>query len=97
VPRPGATRNVILAVVASGVLGGSIGALATAATNSSASPAAIAAAVQQVKDGVADNKLTDIEHTLEGISEKLDEATAAALQTCRNTREPKLIPGTSEC
>jgi len=66
-PRPAATRNVILAVVASGVLGGSIGALATAAASSSASPAAIAAAVQRVKDSTADSALGAISAELKTI------------------------------
>jgi hypothetical protein len=61
-------RVLALAVAASSVLGGSIGALVTAATNSSASPAAIAAAVQRVKDTTADARLAAISHTLETIN-----------------------------
>jgi hypothetical protein len=61
-------KTLALAVTASGVLGGSVGALATTATESSASPAAIVAAVQRVKDTTADAKLAAMSHTLETIN-----------------------------
>lgn len=53
-------KAVTAAIVASGVFGGMIGALATDATQSQANPAAIAAAVQRVQDTTADNALRSI-------------------------------------
>lgn len=64
-------RTLLAAVMASAVLGGSVGALATAATSSQASPQAIAAAVTKVKD-------TTAEATLERIRR-------SARQICLNT------------
>lgn len=58
-------RTLLIAIAASATLGGGIGALATVATQSQASPAAIAAAVQRVRD-------TDAELTLKSILRDLD-------------------------
>ena len=58
------TRTLVLAITASGVLGGAIGALATDATQSEASPAAMVAAVQKVQDTVADTALKQISSKL---------------------------------
>lgn len=57
-------RRVALAVIASGVFGGVVGALATAATQSAASPRAIAAAVQHVQDASAERSLRSIDSDL---------------------------------
>lgn len=53
-------RKLITVALASSVFGGAIGALATAATQSQASPAAIAAAVQRVEDIKADRTLREV-------------------------------------
>jgi hypothetical protein len=50
--------------IAAGTFGGTIGALATAAVQSQASPGAIAAAVQRVQDQKADNTLQSINSKL---------------------------------
>jgi hypothetical protein len=50
-------RTLLASVSATAVLGGAIGALATAATTSQASPSAIAAAVQRVTDQKAEQQL----------------------------------------
>jgi hypothetical protein len=50
-------RTLLASVAASAALGGGIGALATAATSSQASPQSIAAAVQRVRDQRAENVL----------------------------------------
>src|SRR5258708_4848882 len=53
-------HRVILVVLASSAVGGVIGALATAATESQASPQAIAAAVQHVQDQSAERSLANV-------------------------------------
>jgi hypothetical protein len=50
-------RTLLASVSATAVLGGAVGALATAATTSQASPQAIAAAVQRVSDQRAETEL----------------------------------------
>jgi hypothetical protein len=50
-------RLLVASVLASATLGGAVGALATAATTSQASPQAIAAAVQKVSDQTAEHYL----------------------------------------
>lgn len=57
-------RRLIVIVVASSTFGGAVGALATAATQSQASPAAIAAAVQRVQDQKAERTLSQIKTEL---------------------------------
>ena len=64
-------RVLALCVAGSSVLGGSVGALATAATSSQASPTAIAAAVQKVSDHAAEARLAAISHTLESLNSDL--------------------------
>jgi hypothetical protein len=54
-------RTLLASVAATGVLAGAVGALATAATTSQASPQAIAAAVQRVSDQKAETELRHIE------------------------------------
>lgn len=96
-------QTLALAVVASGVFGGAVGSLATAVTNSSASPSAIASAVQrvQVKDSAADSDLTAIKGELETIQADLhlggagsSLGTAAELlrDICENTAQGATIP-----
>jgi hypothetical protein len=63
-----APRTLLASVVASAVLGGAVGALATAATTSQASPTAIAAAVQKVRDVQAESRLATMQTTLEAIN-----------------------------
>ena len=58
-------RKLMLAVVASATFGGTIGALATAAFQSQASPAAIAAAVQRVQDQSAEQSLGIVSRNLD--------------------------------
>jgi hypothetical protein len=60
-------RTIVAVALAAGTFGGTIGALATAAVQSRASPEAIAAAVQRVSDSNA-------EQSLRGISAKLGTA-----------------------
>jgi hypothetical protein len=65
--KKGATmesRKLAAVALASGVFGGMTGALATAATQSSASPQAIAAAVQRVSDTRAHQQLAAISSKL---------------------------------
>jgi hypothetical protein len=64
-------RMLIAAVAASATLGGAVGALATAATQSQASPAAIAAAVQRVRDSTAEEKLATIQKAIEAVHNDL--------------------------
>jgi hypothetical protein len=64
-------RTLLASIAASSIFGGGVGALATAATTSQASPAAIAAAVTRVKDSAAEERLTAITRTLESINENL--------------------------
>jgi hypothetical protein len=66
------TKSRTLAMLlAAGTFGGTIGALATAAVQSQASPAAIAAAVQRVQDSRAEHTLQSIEGTLKQVSTSL--------------------------
>jgi hypothetical protein len=65
------TRTVAAIAIASGTFGGTVGALATAAVQSQASPQAIAAAVQRVQDSAADRSLRSISGTLGGIKAQL--------------------------
>jgi len=60
-------RLFIAAVLGSSVVGGTVGALATAATTSQASPQAIAAAVQKVQDQTAEKYLRTIGIELLGV------------------------------
>jgi len=53
-------RTLLISIAATAVLGGAVGALATAATTSQASPQAIAAAVQKVQDRAAERDLQAI-------------------------------------
>ena len=54
------TRSIIAIALAAGVFGGTVGALAASAVQSQASPSAIAAAVQRVKDQNAEASLRSI-------------------------------------
>jgi len=54
-------RTLLASISATAVLGGAVGALATAATTSQASPQAIAAAVQRVSDPKAEAQLRTID------------------------------------
>jgi hypothetical protein len=95
-------QTLALAVVASGVFGGAIGSLATAVTSSSASPSAIASAVQrvQVKDSAADSDLAAIKKDLEAIQTDVhfgpfaNQGSAAELlrEICENTAQGTTIP-----
>lgn len=58
------STNVLALILASSVIGGIIGAMATAATESQASPSAIAAAVVKVQDATADRDLTAIKNEI---------------------------------
>ena len=71
-------RMLLASITASAALGGGVGALATAATTSQASPTAIAAAVQKVKDSAAESSLTAIQREL-GVLTRISK------QTCTYT------------
>jgi hypothetical protein len=76
-------RTLLASVAASAVLGGAVGALATAASTSQASPQAIAAAVQKVSDPSAERALRLIavrSGTWEEIASSAKEATALIQQ-----------------
>jgi hypothetical protein len=60
-PMQTTPKMLVASVAASAVLGGTVGALGTAATTSQASPQAIAAAVQRVSDQKAESELRHIE------------------------------------
>lgn len=78
------TRTLALAIAASSVLGGMIGALATDATQSQAiTPAAIAAAVQKVQDTSAESTLAAM---LKGQSFGSSTIGYDLFQICENTR-----------
>lgn len=64
-------RKLAAVAIAAGTFGGITGALATAATQSQASPQAIAAAVQKVQDSAADRSLSNIASTLSSIKTQL--------------------------
>jgi hypothetical protein len=53
-------RTLLASIIATAVLAGAVGALATAATTSQADPQAIAAAVQKVQDRTAESYLRGI-------------------------------------
>jgi hypothetical protein len=69
-------RRLIIVVLASSSFGGVIGALATAATQSQASPTAIAAAVQKVQDTHADAALNEIRGKIQDANGKLGQMTS---------------------
>jgi hypothetical protein len=95
-------QTLALVAVASGVFGGAVGSLATAVTSSSASPSAIASAVQrvQVKDSAADSDLAAIKGELESIQTDLHlggtggMGSAAELlhEICENTAQGTILP-----
>ena len=64
-------RKLIAVALASSVFGGTIGALATAAVQSQASPQAIAAAVQKIQDQAAERSLKSISSKLGGMKDGL--------------------------
>jgi hypothetical protein len=64
-------KTLALVVVASTIFGGGIGALATSATSSSASPVATSSAVQRVRDSTADSNLAAIRADLDTIKSDL--------------------------
>jgi hypothetical protein len=61
-------HKLIVVALASSAFGGVIGALATAATQSQASPQAIVAAAQRVSDSSADRSLTAISSQLRSLT-----------------------------
>lgn len=80
IPERGITmesRKLAAVAIASGVFGGITGALATAATQSQASPQAIAAAVQRVQDTNAERTLATISQRLGSMSGTLSSAAQA--------------------
>lgn len=64
-------RKLVVVALTSSAFGGVIGALATAATQSQASPAAIASAVQHVQDQKAEGTLRSINGQLGAIKSNL--------------------------
>ena len=65
-------RKLVIVALASGVFGGVMGALATAATQSQASPEAIAAAVQKVQDAKTENQLVAVNAKLARLATRSD-------------------------
>ena len=64
-------RKLIAVAAACSVFGGVVGSLATAATQSQASPTAIAAAVQRVQDQSADRSLRGIKSDLDTLGGRI--------------------------
>lgn len=64
-------RKIIMVALASSTFGGVLGAIATAATQSQASPAAIAAAVVKVQDQKAERSLATIANRLATVTTDL--------------------------
>lgn len=69
-------RTLLASVTVTAVLGGAIGALATATTTSQASPEAIAAAVQKVSDQKAQTWLHILDIDLEGVKRNQEQLQA---------------------
>jgi hypothetical protein len=63
-------RTLFASVLAASVLGGAVGALATAATSSQASPQAIAAQIEQVQDQKSEKYLRTIGVELLGVAQE---------------------------
>jgi hypothetical protein len=82
-------RAIAAVALAAGTLGGTIGALATAAIQSQASPQAIAAAVQRVSDSNAEQSLRSINAKLGTVNTNL--ATLATLNTNLATLNTNLV------
>jgi hypothetical protein len=61
-------RTLFASVVATAVLAGAVGTLATAATSSQASPQAVAAAVQKVSDQTAQRELRIMDLDLKAVN-----------------------------
>jgi hypothetical protein len=82
-------RTLLASVAASAVFGGAIGALATAATSSQASPQAIAAAVQKVSDQTAQRELRVVDLDLKAINDGTDviQSNQKALQAAAESIE----------
>jgi hypothetical protein len=85
-------RTLITAVAASATLGGAVGALATAATTSQASPQAIATAVQRVQDQPAERylrtvgiELLPLEHDLNELVSGVNSIDGAMVSIRSNT------------
>ena len=79
-------RVLAAATLASAVLGGSIGALATAATSSEASPQAVAAAVQKVKDSGAEGELSRIRTIMEQLRQYSLKSAEELQAICKNSK-----------
>jgi hypothetical protein len=95
-------RLLACAVLGSSVLGGAVGALATAATSSQANPAAIAAAVQQVSDRQTQKELRgvivgllNVQGELEPMRAKLDETAEALTRIRENSYGTNSAPVTA--
>ena len=92
-------RTLIAVVAASATFGGVVGAALTAATESQASPAAIAAAVQRVQDTKAEATLQTVAADLKVLDGTLSNAYGTTLydieqnlaSICRNTETPGVI------
>lgn len=93
-------RKLIATALAAGTLGGMAGALATAATDSQASPRAIAAAVKQVQDRSAERSLKAIAADLRPDNHTLSSVLANVEQNlfniCLNTNGGSAVPVTCD-
>lgn len=68
-------HRIIAVALVSAVFGGTVGAMATAAVESQASPSAIAAAVERVQDSAAERSLAAEAATLKSINQELTQPT----------------------
>lgn len=92
-------KQIWLAIAASAMCGGIVGAVLTGATESQASPAAIAAAVQRVQDTQAERslqsavtQLTAINRSLSGnFATPLGDLEQDLMWICRNTESPGVV------
>jgi hypothetical protein len=82
-------RILAAAIAASATIGGAVGSLSAAATVSEASPTAIAAAVQKVRDSSAESTLAQIETML---TRELAASRKLSQEICRNTAPEGHLP-----
>jgi len=78
-------RTIAAVAIAAGTFGGTVGALATAAVQSQASPQAVAAAVQRVSDSNAEKTLRAINTKLQSEATVLSIVERYLSQVCSNT------------
>lgn len=85
-------RTIAAIALAAGTFGGTVGALATAAVQSQASPRAIAAAVQRVQDSSADRSLSAINSEMRSVANDMEEVCLA-----EGNQAPQAFPNGPYC